>query len=250
MLRYHRHIRAVVSLAPVCASLHRRQSLESPGRTSTQDMSTLLCAFVKIPGRVESRRGMKSMGRGTRRHPRASGANGPGGGNKSVSSPPTATWKRREESRRTGPWDTPHPIRGLPCADFSVAQPPKAVKSDATALPEALRARNPYLHSTVAVEPWSLASVWPLSFCQLFTALSRFTTDAGIPVESRFCLGPRGRLEKKKQREPGSWSLAPITAGRFPFPTGVAWSISHVASAGVTSPTGFVVILFSDMSGL
>jgi hypothetical protein len=101
-------------------------------------------------------------------------------------------------------------------------QPPKAVKSDASALPEALRARNPYLHSTVAVEPWSLASVWPLSFCQLFTALSRFTarTDAGIPVESRFCLGPRGRLEEKKQREP--WKLEPGTDYGRAFPSPLA----------------------------
>lgn len=52
MLRYHRHVKAVVTPAPVCASLHRRQSLdlerkfESPDRAST----TLGRAFVKIPG--------------------------------------------------------------------------------------------------------------------------------------------------------------------------------------------------------
>jgi len=224
-------VKTVVSPPLMCASPHRRQSLELRGNSSPRaGLRHKMCPssgarLSKIPGRVESGRGMKSMGRGTRRHLRASRANGPGGGNNR--SPPTnstATWKRREESRRTDR-GTPRthsqpPVCGqLQCraATKSCQVGCKCAAGSLTrkkSLPTQYSSRGPF------------ASVWPLLLpCSSITGLSRFTatTDAGIPVESRLCLGSSGSSgeKEKKQGEPGSWSLEPSTAGRFPFSTGV-----------------------------
>ena len=132
-----------------------------------------------------------------------------------------------------------HIAASRPCADSSITQPLKAVKSAASVLPEALRARNPYGGRRRPVLRFGLSlSLFCCHALHGTVTAHNHRREVGIPVESRFCLGPSEVVWRKKKGKPGSWRLEPITAWHFPFPTVVAWSIFHVASAEVTSARG------------